>query len=117
MGVMSSGTLASRDRVAQSALDLMDLEDIPRQYASAQLLGAWGKAVRCCAAHALGTMRVECAKHDQMDKEQPAGRFFGSVDPQHIASSAHASLYMIGSIEGQSMAKNKVCPGTRTTSF
>lgn len=66
-GVMSSGTLASRDRVAQSALDLMDLEDIPRQYASAQLLGAWGKAVRCGAAHALGTMRVECAKHDQMD--------------------------------------------------
>ena len=40
IGVMTDGTLASRDRAARSALALMDLEDIPRQYASAQALGA-----------------------------------------------------------------------------
>ncbi len=36
--VMSSGTLTSRDRVARSAVALLDLEDLPRQYASAEVL-------------------------------------------------------------------------------
>ena len=55
--------------------------------------------MRCCAAHALGTMRVECAKHAQIDHEEPAGIFFVSVNPEHMAGSATASLYMISSIE------------------
>ena len=55
--------------------------------------------MRCCAAHALGTMQVECAKHAQIDHEEPAGIFFVSVNPEHMAGSATASLYMISSIE------------------
>jgi hypothetical protein len=54
---MSRGTvtLTSRDRVAQSDVQvaLLDLEDLPSQYAIAEVLRAWEKAVRCCAAHAL----------------------------------------------------------------
>ena len=68
-GVMSGGTLVSRDWVIQSALALMDLKDIHRQCARAQALWAWGKAVKCDGAHAQCSMRVEYAKHAQMDQE------------------------------------------------
>ena len=97
-GVMSSWTLASRDRVASSALALMDLEAIPRQYSSAQVLGAWGKPVRCRATHSHCTMRAECAKHAQMDWGKPAESCFGSANSECMTGSATASLYMISSI-------------------
>ena len=113
---MSSGTLASRDSAAGSVLALMDLGDIPRQYIRALALGVRGQGGEGGFSFVICSMSQACARRARLVSEQPSSRFSVFFQPEHMASSATASIYTISSSESRSMAKIKLCPGIRTDS-
>jgi hypothetical protein len=55
-----------------------------------------------------------CAYQAWLVSEQRTSTFSGVVHSEHMAGRATASIYKNSSSGSQSMAENKVCPGTRT---
>ena len=88
---MSSGTRASRGSSAGSALAVMDLEDIPRQYIRALALRVWGQGgegrVCICDLHCASVG----SKTSKAGLKHPSNRYSVSVHPEHMAGSAAAS--------------------------
>ena len=55
-----------------------------------------------------------CAYQAWLVSEQRTSTFSGVVHSEHMAGRATASIYKNSSSGNQSMAENKVCPGSRT---